>query len=97
MFLVQPGVEWKHLGLFDSVRGFIELQYIASSFDDPDNQTVPKPPALFLDAGISCQVLHERALLRLSVTDVLDRGGRDLRQFPLPGRTIMVSVTYNEG
>jgi len=97
MFLVQPGVEWKQLGLVDSVRGFIELQYIASSFDDPDNQTVPKPPGLFLDAGISCQVLRERALLRLSVTDVLDRGGRDLRQFPLPGRTIMVSVTYNEG
>jgi vitamin B12 transporter len=68
MLLVQPGVEWNRL------RGYVELQYIASSFDDPDNQTVPKPPALFLD-----------------------RGGRDLRQFPLPGRTIMVSVTYNEG
>jgi outer membrane cobalamin receptor len=97
MFLVQPGVEWKRLGAIDSLRGFVELQYIASSFDDPDNQTVPKPPALFLDAGVSLQVLRERALLRLSVTDVLDRGGRDLRQFPLPGRTIMVSVTYNEG
>ena len=97
MFLVQPGAEWKRLGPIDSVRAFVELQYIASSFDDPDNQTLPKPPALFLDAGVSIQVLRERALLRLSVSDVLDRGGRDLRQFPLPGRTIMVSVTYNEG
>jgi len=97
MFLVQPGATWKGVGPIDSVRGFVELQYIASSFDDPDNQTLPKPPALFLDAGVSVQLLRERALLRVSVTDVLDRGGRDLRQFPLPGRTVMVSVTYNEG
>lgn len=97
MFLVQPGLEFRQLGPIDSLRGFVELQYIASSFDDPDNQTLPKPPALFLDAGVSVQVLRERALLRLSITDVFDRGGRDLRQFPLPGRTIMFSVTYNEG
>jgi len=96
-FLLQPGVEWKQLGPVERLRGFIELQYIASSFDDPDNQSVPKPPSLFLDAGASVQLLRERVQLRLSVSDVLDHGGRDLRQFPLPGRTIMFSVSYNEG
>jgi vitamin B12 transporter len=95
-FLLQPGIEWRELGPVNRLRSFIELQYIASSFDDPDNQTLPKPPALFVDAGVSAHVLSERVLARLSVSDVFDRGGRDLRQFPLPGRTIMVSVTYNE-
>jgi outer membrane receptor protein involved in Fe transport len=95
-FFMQPGYEARALGPIERLRVFAELSYIASSFDDPDNQTAPKPPALFLDAGAAAWIWRERLALRLTVTDVLDHGGQDLRHFPLPGRTAMVSLTYHE-
>ena len=34
--------------------------------------------------------------LRVTVSDLFDRGGMDVRRFPLPGRTLMASITYKE-
>jgi vitamin B12 transporter len=95
-FFVQPGYEAKHWGPLERLRVFAEVSYVASSFDDPDNQTAPKPPNLFLDAGATTWLWQERVALRLTVRDVFDHGGQDLRHFPLPGRAAMLSLTYHE-
>ena len=94
--LVQPGLTTGAVGFFDELRAYVEASYTSSSYDDPDNATQPKPSQLFFDAGTSAVWLDRRAELRLSVSDLFDRGGQDLRHFPLPGRTVMASLTLKE-
>ncbi|HEX7479493.1 MAG TPA: TonB-dependent receptor [Polyangiales bacterium] len=93
---LQPGVSAHSVGPFDEIRTFVSGHYTASSYDDPDNATPPKPSQLFIDAGTSWFWLAKRAEARLTVSDLFDRGGQDLRHFPLPGRTVMASFTYKE-
>ena len=93
---VQPGISSNPVGPFDAVRAFVEGSYTASSYDDPDNATQPKRAQFFFDVGTTLVCLHKHAELRLTMSDVFDRGGEDLRHFPLPGRTILASLTYKE-
>jgi outer membrane receptor protein involved in Fe transport len=94
--LVQPGASTGPLGPLDDLRTYAQASYTSSSYDDPDNATQPKPSQLFFDVGASAAFLRRRAELRLTISDVFDRGGQDLRHFPLPGRTVMASLTVTE-
>jgi len=93
---LEPGVAWSELGPLDALRLFVDSTFVAASYDDPDNGTLPKPSQLFFGAGTVLAFLDRHAELRVTVNDVFDRGGQDLRHFPLPGRTVMTSLTYKE-
>jgi vitamin B12 transporter len=93
---LQPGVTWRSLGVFDALHVFVESNFVGSSYDEPDNQTPQKPSQLFVGAGTALAFLDSHAELRVTLNDAFDRGGRDLRGFPLPGRTVMTSLTYRE-
>lgn len=92
----QPGVTTSKVGPFDAFYVFGETSFISQSYDDPDNGTLPKPSQALIDAGGGVAFLERRAELRLTVSDLFDRGGQDLREFPLPGRTMLASFTYQE-
>jgi outer membrane cobalamin receptor len=93
---LEPGVAFSDLGPLDALRLFVDSTFVAASYDDPDNGTLPKPSQLFFGAGTVLAFLDRHAELRVTVNDVFDRGGQDLRHFPLPGRTVMTSLTYKE-
>jgi outer membrane receptor protein involved in Fe transport len=95
-FLVQPGVTSGAVGPFDALHAFVESRYTATSYDDPDNAALPKPSQIFFDVGTTLVFARKRAQLRLTASDIFDRRGSDLRDFPLPGRTLMASLTYKE-
>jgi vitamin B12 transporter len=97
VWFIQPGVTVPRLGPFDALQAFIEGSYVSPSYDDPDNQTPPKPSQWLFDAGAVLLFMRSRAQLRVTVNDLFDRGGQDLRHFPLPGRTVMTSLTIREG
>jgi outer membrane receptor protein involved in Fe transport len=97
VLFVQPGMTVPHIGPFDALQAFVETSYVSQSYDDPDNQTPPKASQWLFDVGAALFFVHSRAQVRLTVNDVFDRGGQDLRHFPLPGRTVMASLTIREG
>jgi hypothetical protein len=94
--LVQPALHSGPFAALDDLSAFFEVAYTASSFDDLDNATLPKRPQALASTGITSLFLSERAALRVTLSDVFDRGGQDLRGFPLPGRSVMASLTYQE-
>jgi vitamin B12 transporter len=91
-----PTLSSGRLGAFDALRTFFGVSYDSGSFEDPDNATQPKPSQVFVELGGVAVFLREHAELRVTVSDLFDRGGLDLRRFPLPGRTVMASFTYRE-
>ncbi len=95
-FFVEPGASTSALGPFDALRFFVSANYASQSYDDPDNAALPKHSQIFFDAGTTFAFAHEHAELRITASDLFDRGGSDLRHFPLPGRTVMASFSYRE-
>jgi vitamin B12 transporter len=93
----QPGLNLGAVGLIEAINLFVESSFASQSYQDPSNQTQPKPSVLLFGAGTALLFLGKWAELRLTVSDIFDRGGQDLIGFPFPGRTVMASLTYKEG
>lgn len=96
LVFASPSVRSGAVGPLDAVRLFLSGSYASASWDDLDNASQLKPSQLLVDAGAAAVFAGERAELRVTVSDVFDRGGQDLRKYPLPGRSLMASFTYRE-
>ncbi len=93
----QPGVSWRPGRVLDALHAFVEMSLVGHRYSDPDNQTPLEPSQIFFGAGVALAFLGSHAELRATLGDALDRGGHDLLGYPLPGRSLMTSLTYREG
>lgn len=94
--LLRPEVEVGRAGPLDAWAWFVETRLIGPSHEDPDNVALPSPAQLFVDAGTLLYALSRASELRVTVRDIFDRGGFDVRGFQLPGRTLVASLSYKE-
>jgi iron complex outermembrane receptor protein len=74
----------------------VQLVYQSNRYGDPAGQLViPEQTSLDLDAAL---LLLDRALwLKARVTDLLDAPRWDIVGFPLPGRSVFVSLEARVG
>ena len=93
---LRPELRSAALGPVSQLRLFAELDTLSSSFDDPSNTGLPKAAQLFVHTGAAALLHGGRTELRLTVRDLFDEQGSDLRGFLLPGRTVLASVRLRE-
>jgi len=88
---VRPEVRAYGVGPLDRVGVFADLVYVSESFWDPAN-TASIPARSRVGLGVSMAVWEERLQVQLTLRDIFDQRGFDLLGFPLPGRSLAVSL-----
>jgi iron complex outermembrane receptor protein len=74
-----------------SLRAFVDLEYVASTFADSAN-LVALPERARIGLGVILEVMA-RVEVSLTIRDVFDARGLDLLGAPLPGRSVALSLT----
>lgn len=86
----------RRLGALSNVRVYVDLTHMGSNFADLANLLVIESRTQ-LGAGVGVSVLDDRLELAGSIRDIFDARGRDVLGFPLPGRSIAVTLTLRDG
>jgi len=68
------------------------VTYVGQSAADPANTTLI-PSRTVLGCGVALRLRARRAVLAFSASDLADVRGQDLLGFPLPGRTLQLTLT----
>jgi iron complex outermembrane receptor protein len=92
---VRPTVRAYELGPLDELAAWADLSHVSATFWDPANTSALEPRTR-IGLGLSLFLWRRRLRLDVAVRDVLDRRGTDLLGFPLPGRSLAVSLTVGE-
>ncbi len=89
---LRPEVRAFGLGPLDSLGIFADLIYVSDAFWDPAN-TASIPARSRVGLGVSAAVWERRLRVDVAVRDIFDQRGFDLLGFPLPGRSLTVSLS----
>lgn len=93
---VRPEVILGPFSYLDASTLFVESSYVSSTYDDAENATLPKPGVFLVNTGLLFEAFSKAWELRLTVRDLFDRQGQDVRGYQLPGRTFLGSLTYRK-
>ena len=80
------------LGPIASIEPYFDVTYVGQSAADPANTTLI-PSRTVLGCGLALSLRARRAVLAFSASDLADVRGQDLLGFPLPGRTLQLTLT----
>jgi vitamin B12 transporter len=80
------------LGPIESIEPYVDLTYVGQSAADPANLTLI-PSRVVLGCGVALSLRARVAVLAFTATDLADVRGQDLLGFPLPGRTLQLTLT----
>lgn len=93
---LRPEASTQKLGPLSNVRLYVDLTYVGSNFADLANLVVIDARTQF-GVGLSVSVWNDRLELAGSVRDIFDARGRDILGFPLPGRSMALTLTVRDG
>jgi iron complex outermembrane receptor protein len=83
------------LAFVDRLSLYADVDYVMASYADPANLVTIAGRAR-MGAGLTASLLEEHLRIEVVVRDVLDQRGVDVLGMPLPGRSVIVSVTARE-
>ena len=89
---VRPELRAFDLGPLDILSVWMELRHVSESFWDPAN-TSALAARTRIGLGASLHLWARRLRVDVTVRDVFDQRGTDLLGFPLPGRSLGVSLS----
>jgi len=88
---VRPEVRALRVGPLDVLRAWVDVVHVSEAFWDPAN-TSAIAARTRVGLGVSVELWQRRLRLDFTVRDVFDQRGTDLLGFPLPGRSLLVSL-----
>lgn len=89
---LRPTVRALELGPLDELAAWADLSHVSETFWDPAN-TSALPARTRVGVGLSAFTWQRRIRLDVALLDAFDQRGTDLLGFPLPGRTLSVSLS----
>lgn len=91
---LRPEYRILNLGFINMATLFADVQYRSSFFSDVIN-TVVLPEQWVFGMGVRMRMLDDQLELASTVRNLFDAELRDVVAFPLPGRNIVIDVTWH--